>query len=96
MGAGTLSLLYSLVFEVNWSYFAPLISSTVEVGTSCPVIVTDLSPALGPVSGVLVNTTQVLEPMSISQLNLVQVQLGNQALLDNLAISPIGDLWKDP
>jgi hypothetical protein len=35
-------------------------------------------------------------PLSIDELSLLQVSLENRALLDNLAISPIGDLWKDP
>lgn len=35
-------------------------------------------------------------PLSIEQLGLLQVELENRALLDNLAISPIGDLWIDP
>jgi hypothetical protein len=29
-------------------------------------------------------------------MSLVQIRMENQALLDNLAISPIGDLWISP
>jgi hypothetical protein len=45
-----------------------------------------------PVSGILVHNVPLTSPMSINQLDLIQVQLENRALLDNLAISPIGDL----
>jgi hypothetical protein len=43
-----------------------------------------------------VPTTEIVGPLSIDQLGFLQVQLENRALLDNLAISPIGDLWIDP
>lgn len=39
-----------------------------------------------------VPTTEIVGPLSIDQLGFLQVQLENRALLDNLAISPIGDL----
>lgn len=35
-------------------------------------------------------------PMTLSEYNIVQTMLESQALLDNLAISPIGDLWITP
>lgn len=37
-------------------------------------------------------TSENVGPLSLNQLNVLQVQLENRALLDNLAISPIGDL----
>jgi len=40
-----------------------------------------------------VPVTEITGPLSIDQLGFLQIQLENRALLDNLAISPIGDLW---
>jgi len=41
---------------------------------------------------VMAGNVMVSGPLSASSLSLVQIRLENQALLDNLAISPIGDL----
>jgi hypothetical protein len=41
---------------------------------------------------VMAGSVMVSGPLSTSSLSLVQIQLENKALLDNLAISPIGDL----
>lgn len=45
---------------------------------------------------VMAGSVMVSGPLSASSLSLVQIRLENQALLDNLAISPIGDLWITP
>jgi hypothetical protein len=45
---------------------------------------------------VMAGNIMVSGPLSASSLSLVQIRLENQALLDNLAISPIGDLWISP
>jgi len=45
---------------------------------------------------VMAGSVMVTGPLSASSLSLVQIRLENQALLDNLAISPIGDLWISP
>jgi hypothetical protein len=41
---------------------------------------------------VTVGSVMVSGPLSASSMSLVQIRMENQALLDNLAISPIGDL----
>lgn len=41
---------------------------------------------------VMAGDVMVSGPLSASSLSLIQIRLENQALLDNLAISPIGDL----
>lgn len=45
---------------------------------------------------VMAGSVMVSGPLSASSLSLVQIRLENQALMDNLAISPIGDLWISP
>jgi len=45
---------------------------------------------------VIAGNVLVTGPLSASSLSLVQIRLENQALMDNLAISPIGDLWISP
>jgi hypothetical protein len=65
-----------------------------------------LEEDISPVPNITIQTTGIQEigdsvmagnvmvsgPLSASSLSLVQIRLENQALLDNLAISPIGDL----
>jgi len=69
-----------------------------------------LEEEVNPVPNITIQTTGIQEigdsvmagnvmvsgPLSASSLSLVQIRLENQALLDNLAISPIGDLWISP
>jgi hypothetical protein len=38
----------------------------------------------------------VYGPMTQQQMDIVKWEMSNQALLDNLTISPIGDLWIFP
>jgi len=45
---------------------------------------------------VMAGSVMVSGPLSASSLSLIQIRLENQALMDNLAISPIGDLWISP
>jgi len=45
---------------------------------------------------VMAGSVMVSGPLSAGSLSLVQIRLENQALMDNLAISPIGDLWISP
>jgi len=69
-----------------------------------------LEEEINPIPNITIQTTGIQEigdtvmagnvmvsgPLSASSLSLVQIRLENQALLDNLAISPIGDLWISP
>lgn len=61
-----------------------------EIPTS-PII----QPAL-QLDTVMVGTMRISGPISSHSLRILQVQLENGALLDNLAISPIGALWELP
>ena len=45
---------------------------------------------------ILVTDYSVQGPMTLAEYDALQRALENQALLDNLAISPIGDLWISP
>jgi len=69
-------------------------------------MVRDMEEEVTPVPNITIQTTGIQEigdsvmagnvmvsgPLSASSLSLVQIRLENQALLDSLAISPIGDL----
>jgi hypothetical protein len=54
-----------------------------------------LQPAL-QLDTVMVGTMRISGPISANSLRLIQIHLENGALLDNLAISPIGALWELP
>jgi hypothetical protein len=45
---------------------------------------------------VMVGTMRISGPISSNSLQLIQFHLENNALLENLAISPIGNLWEIP
>jgi hypothetical protein len=49
-----------------------------------------------PAFGYPIPTIIVEGPLSLDEYEVLQRHLENQALLDNLSISPIGDLWVSP
>jgi hypothetical protein len=84
---GIVSIIKGQFYDLSW-YF---------LSTASPEILNE--PIINPplqLDTVMVGTMRVSGPISSNSLQLIQFHLENNALLENLAISPIGNLWEIP
>jgi hypothetical protein len=90
ISAGVLLLCGNLVASIYEGSFTDL--SWYLIPRDIPEII--VNPPLQPLQldTVMVGTMRISGPISANSLRLIQIHLENGALLDNLAISPIGAL----
>jgi hypothetical protein len=96
MGAGALMLSGSIFLSYYYGHPWAWIGIFESEINSNPNITIQTSGLQEIGDNVVAGSVMISGPLSASAMSIVQIRLENQALLDNLAISPIGDLWINP